>query len=81
MNQKSLRIFVTFPAMDLIAGKSEPIIETLGFLIGFLNKAFTKPPKSIELAAVNFEVGHDGAALVFSCHRFLLTGDYAPVRI
>jgi hypothetical protein len=80
MGQHSLGIFIAFTAMDHVSVKTESVKEAFGFLIGLLNKLLAQCFKSLELAALNFEIGHDGTTSVLGRHRFLLGWGYASIE-
>ena len=66
VRQQTFSVFVTFPAMSLVAVKAESIIKSLWLLARLHDELFTKFLERRQLASGNLEIGDNGAAFIFS---------------
>jgi hypothetical protein len=72
MSQQPLGILIPFAGMGLVPGKTETVIEALGFFAGFFNKLLAQRLDRLECAVMNLlSSGSSLSTDGYGCMRFL----------
>ena len=74
MREQSLGVVVALAAMHRLAVEAEGVVHAAGFAARLRHEALAQGLEGAELAFVDLEVGHQGAAGVGALHRDSLSG-------